>query len=90
MKKILKIGVKDPVVVLASEIVYGQRKEWCDATYRQLKMSLLRPRSFFPYDDKKTRLPVIVWICGGGFTEVDRNVWMPEMAWFTKRGFAVA
>jgi acetyl esterase/lipase len=33
---------------------------------------------------------VIVWICGGGFTEVDRNVWMPEMAWFTKRGFAVA
>jgi acetyl esterase/lipase len=68
--------------------VYGQRKEWCDASSRTLKLSILRPRCFFPYD-KKQVLPVIVWICGGGFTEVDRNVWMPEMTWFAKRGYAV-
>jgi acetyl esterase/lipase len=89
MKKTVKIEVKDPVTVLASDIVYGHRKEWCDASFRPLKMSLLRQRYFFPYD-KPSKLPIIVWICGGGFTEVDRNVWMPEMTWFTKHGWAVA
>jgi acetyl esterase/lipase len=31
-----------------------------------------------------------VWLCGGGFTEVDRIVWLPELVWFAKRGYAVA
>jgi acetyl esterase/lipase len=34
--------------------------------------------------------PLIVWLCGGAFTEVDRGVWIPDLAWFAKRGYAVA
>lgn len=77
------------VITLASEIVYGQRSEWCGSTYRPLKLSLMRSRQFFEYD-RKEKLPLMIWLCGGGFTTMDRNVWIPELAWFAKRGYAVA
>jgi acetyl esterase/lipase len=32
----------------------------------------------------------MVWLCGGGFTEVDRTVWLPELVWFAKQGYAIA
>jgi acetyl esterase/lipase len=89
MKKILKAERTDPVVMLASEIVYSQKAEWCNATMRSLALSLMRPRYYFNYD-KKYVMPLIVWICGGGFTTMDRNVWTPELAWFVKHGYAVA
>jgi acetyl esterase/lipase len=89
MKRTVKVDTQEATILLASEIVYGQRVVWCGATCMPLKLSLMRPRYFFPYD-KKRILPLIVWFCGGGFTEMDRNVHTPELAWFAKRGFAVA
>jgi acetyl esterase/lipase len=89
MKKLVKIDIKESTILLASEIVYGQKIVWCGAASMPLKLSLMRPRNFFPYD-KPQILPLIVWICGGGFTEMDRNVHIPELAWFAKRGYAVA
>jgi len=88
MKHTFYVTSKDPVITLASEITYGQRDEWCGATWRPLKLSLMRSRQFFPYDPTET-LPVIIWLCGGGFTNMDCNVWAPEMAWFAKRGYAI-
>ena len=83
-----KVPSEEPVVTLGSEIVYAQRVEWCGATWRPLCLSLMRTRQFFYYDREET-LPVVLFLCGGGFSNVDRNVWMPELAWFAKRGFAV-
>jgi acetyl esterase/lipase len=34
--------------------------------------------------------PVIVWLCGGSWTDMNCNVWVPELSWFAKRGYAVA
>lgn len=90
MKHVLKVESNEKIVALAQEITYGQRKEWCESVWRPLKLSLMRPRQYFYYDPHNEVLPVIVWICGGGFTEMDRNVWMPELVWFAKRGYAVA
>jgi acetyl esterase/lipase len=89
MKKEIYLPSIQHVACLASEIVYAQRTEWCDSKYRQLKLSLMKPRNHYPYDEQKD-YPLIVWICGGSFTEVDRNVWMPELSYFVKRGYAVA
>ncbi len=44
MKKTVKVDGAEKVINLGSEIVYGQRTEWCDATWRQLKMSLMRQK----------------------------------------------
>ena len=88
MKQYLSITPEEKVIGLGSSIVYGNRPEWCNATWRPLEMSLMRSRQFFYYDKEET-LPVIVFFCGGGFTNVDHNVWAPELAWFAKRGYAV-
>ena len=53
-------------------------------------MSILHPRTFFDYDGKPGSLPCILWIAGGGWTEVDHNVWLPELVYFAKKGYVVA
>lgn len=89
MKKIIKVPVKERIVEVATDIVYMQKKGWCNATNRQLKLSLIRERTCFPYDcyDKH---PLLIWICGGGFTSVDEDAWIPEMTYFAKKGYVVA
>jgi acetyl esterase/lipase len=85
MKKTIKVQVKDASIALAAEIVYSHRIAWGNLSYRPLALSFMRPRG-----REGPALPLIVWLCGGGFTEVDRGVWLPELVWFAKRGYAVA
>lgn len=90
MKKELEITVKEEVYTLGTDLVYMQKPYWCGAGFYPLKMSLIRPRSFFSYDRQREPMPVIVWLCGGGWTEVDHNVWIPELTYFAKKGYLVA
>lgn len=85
----LDIVPTDTVVLLTTDIVYGHRTEFCGAQYIPLKLSLMKPRMHFPYD-KEVDLPVIVFLCGGGWMETDHNAWIPELVWFAKMGYAVA
>ncbi|MDO4620945.1 MAG: alpha/beta hydrolase [Lachnospiraceae bacterium] len=89
MKQVLKQDRTEKIVCLGDEITYGHRPEWSDATWRPLKMSLMRVRQYFDYDPHE-EMPVIIWIGGGAFTHSDKNVWAPEMTYFAKRGFIVA
>jgi acetyl esterase/lipase len=89
MKRKIVISGNDPLITLAEGIVYAQRPDWCNSTSRELRISLLRPRQYFDYD-KKVIWPAIVWICGGAWTEMNRNVWIPELTWFAKKGYVVA
>jgi acetyl esterase/lipase len=89
MRKEIQIEVREPCIYLDEGIVFGHRRQFCNAASRPLKLSLIRPRDYFSYD-RKMILPVIVWLCGGAWTEMDRNVWVPELSWFAKRGYAVA
>lgn len=84
------ITVKEDVVVLGTDLVYMHEPYWCNAVPFPLKMSLIRPRSFFAYDKQRDPMPVILWIPGGGWTEVDNNVWVPELVYYAKRGYLVA
>jgi acetyl esterase/lipase len=89
MKKTIRIIAEDLAIAMADDIVYAQRPDFWDITFRQLRLSLLRPRTYFDYDKRVVR-PIIVFICGGGFTDMNRNVWVPELSWFAKRGYTVA
>jgi probable DNA metabolism protein len=89
MKKTIKLTAKEPLIALADGIVYAQRPDFCDITTRDLRVSLIRPRAFFDYD-KRVVWPVVVFICGGAWTEMDRNAWIPELAWFAKKGYVIA
>jgi acetyl esterase/lipase len=88
MKKTIKIAKQEPMVRLASEIVYGQKAAWGGIARSPLRLSFLWPENH--YRETNEKLPLIIWLCGGAFTEVDRNIWIPELTWFAKRGYAVA
>lgn len=90
MRTEIEVSNKESLIALGTDLVYSQKPYWCGAGFYPLKMSLLRPRSFFEYDEKPDSMPVIVWLCGGGWTETDHNVWIPELTYFAKHGFCVA
>ena len=54
MKQYLSVTPEERVIGLGSSIVYGNRAEWCNATWRPLEMSLMRSRQFFYYDKEET------------------------------------
>lgn len=89
MKESLQLENNTHILGLTSEIVYMQKPYWCNLTERQLKLSIIRPRDYFDYD-RKVSWPLIVFICGGGFQKMDRNVHIPELTYFAERGFIVA
>jgi acetyl esterase/lipase len=86
MKQIVRIEKNEPNVRLYTDIVYGHRKYWCGETFKPLYLTLMEPQ----IPETPRRFPLIVWLCGGGWTEMDRNVWLPEMVWFAKQGYAIA
>jgi acetyl esterase/lipase len=90
MKKIISVEKKEPLILMADTIVYSQRPYWCDSTANILSMSFVAPRQFFPYDTRGIKCPVLVFLCGGGFRRMDHGAWMGELAWFAKKGYAVA
>lgn len=90
MRRQIRVKKTEPVVLQCTDLVYGQKPYWCGATRFPLKMSILHERHFFPYDEGKGRQPCIVFLAGGGWTEVDSNVWLPELSYYAKRGYIVA
>ena len=89
MKKKLHVDIKDQVVLQADRICYWQRQDWCEGRYRQLNFSLMKPRCHYAYDKDET-YPLILWITGGSFIEEDINIWMPDLVYYVKYGYAVA
>lgn len=89
MKKTISVDIKDKVVLLADKICYWQRQDWCEGRYRQLNFSLMKPRCHYEYDEDE-KYPLILWITGGSFIEEDINIWMPELVYYVKKGYAVA
>lgn len=91
MKKQICVTPKEPLVLATTDIIYSSKKGWCNAKIVPLKLTLIKERHFFEYDNKElSHRPLIVFLCGGGWTEMDVNVWIPELAWYAKHGFAVA
>lgn len=89
MKKTIDIPVKEKIVFESADIVYMHKKGWCNVTNRQLKLSILCERACAPYDTFEKR-PLLVWLCGGGFTGMSETAWLPELTYFAKNGYVVA
>lgn len=85
MREKLVVARERERIRLVSEIVYSQVPGWFGNVVRPLKLGLMTPMS-----DTARRLPVLVWICGGAWLDVDKDVWLPELTAFVERGYAVA
>lgn len=86
MKKILKVDVKEEALSLFSEVTYKNEAYWYGEAERPLKLSIIVPK----HKETHKKLPLFVWLCGGAFQVVDRNVWLPEFIPIAREGFIVA
>ena len=88
MKKIMpEIRQEELTITMASEITYAHVPYWYGTILRPLKMNILMPKQ---REERKNRRPLFVFFCGGGVQVVDKDVWLPEMVYFAKRGFIIA
>lgn len=85
-KEIITVPVQLEAVKLLTDVTYAQPVSWFDQSFRPLKMDLLMPK----HGQGHAPLPLIVWICGGGFVTMDKDIWVPEMIEYARRGFVVA
>ncbi|MCL2580478.1 MAG: alpha/beta hydrolase [Oscillospiraceae bacterium] len=84
MRETFNIQPVEPMLGLAHNVVYTQKEYWGRCTAYPLSLSFLAGR------DSAAPRPLIVFLCGGSFQRCDRNVWMGELAYYAKRGYAVA
>jgi acetyl esterase/lipase len=70
---------------LITDLVYSQVPAWFGHVVRPLRMSLLLPMS-----RPAAPSPVILWICGGAWVDMDKDAWMPELLAYAREGYAVA
>ena len=81
-KEIITVPVQLESVKLLTDVTYAQPASWFDQSFRPLKMDLLMPK----HGQGHAPLPLIVWICGGGFVTMDKDIWVPEMIEYARRG----
>ncbi len=85
MKKEIKVEVTKPGIWLDADLTYGQVPGWFGHITHDLKLSIIRP--FAENDEKK---PCIVWICGGGWMQMDYNAHLPNLTYLAEKGYIVA
>lgn len=86
MKKQIKIQTTQECWSLVENITYATEPAWYGATYRDLKCSVCIPK----HREKVGKYPLLIWLCGGGFQVMDKDVWWPQWIEFARKGVIVA
>lgn len=76
----------EETLTLVSDITYSHVVYWFHNTMKPLKLSLLMPKNRV----NVTPRPLLVWLCGGGFHVMDKDVWIPQLTYFAQKGYTVA
>ena len=74
-------------LALYSDVTYSQAIHWFGCCLKPMKMSIILPKNRF---NETSRRPLLVWLCGGGFSIMDKDVWIPELMYFAQHGYTVA
>ena len=80
------VVVSQEAWALFSDVTYKNENYWYGEAERPLKLSMYVPK----HRKNHGKMPLLVWLCGGAFQVVDRNVWMPQMLVYAKHGYIVA
>ena len=86
MEKTIRVEKKRCALSLAADITYAQVEHWYGASRKDLKISVIYPKHVTEAEPR----PLILWICGGGFRTMDRNVWLPQMMYLAEKGYVIA
>ena len=86
MKQVIQASRGEALLTHMTGIPYKVVPHWYGAAVRPLCLDLILPKA----PERRRELPLLIWICGGAFANVDRNVWLPAMIDFARAGYAVA
>ena len=74
----------EPIFCLDEEVTYAQADAWFGHVTRDIRLNVIYPQT------SERKYPCIVWICGGGWMQVDKGAHTPYLAGLARRGFVVA
>jgi acetyl esterase/lipase len=80
----LQFEITDPVYYLDENVTYARANAWFGHVTRDLKMNIIYPQT------GEKQFPCIVWICGGGWSQMDKGAHIPYLSGLARRGFVVA
>ena len=82
MKKTLVIPAQAPALSMAEGVVYKQAPGWYGMDNMPLRLNIIRRK-----DDKPH--PTILWITGGAWSNVSKNVHVPALVYLAEAGFTL-
>jgi acetyl esterase/lipase len=85
MKHEITVAVEQPGLWLDTDITYANGPDWFGHVTRSMKLSLIRH-----WEDQPKVLPCIVWLCGGGWQQMNRDAHLPNFVELARRGFVIA
>ena len=85
MKKELCIQIMQEPCTYHTHIPFSSVPAWFDTTQRALVLNLILPR-----ERTNEKRPLLIWLCGGAFSQMNLYVWMAELAFYAYKGLAVA
>lgn len=85
MKKILKVNNTRHGLWMDANVTFAQVDKWFGHTTMDLKMDII-----YPHESHEGKLPCIVWICGGGWIQLDRHAHVPNLVDLARAGYVIA
>jgi acetyl esterase/lipase len=85
MRTKIKVEITEPGLYLDSDVTYAQVPSWFGHTTENLKMSIIRH-----YENQPKPMPLLIWLCGGAWLQLDHNAHLPEFFEMAKHGFVIA
>ena len=86
MIQTLQLTAEKECLALIADITYKNEASWFGEAERPLKLSLLLPK----HKEGHVKMPLLLWLCGGNFAQVDHNIWLPQMMPYARAGYVVA
>lgn len=85
MRQEIEVKVVQEVQSLAVNIGYKTVGDWFDGTLRALTLDAILPK----HREGHALQPILIWLCGGGFSQVNEHIWLPEMVKYARAGITV-
>ena len=82
----MRVQGKREVIKLLTDVTYSRVDYWFGLSMKDMKMDILMPKE----SKGHKHWPLIVWLCGGGFTSMDHHIWIPELMEYARKGYVVA
>lgn len=83
-KEKMTMEVYEPKYYLVEDVTYAQVDAWFGNVTRDLRMDIVYPQT------TERKCPCIIWICGGGWKQMNKGAHLPYLCDLARHGFVVA